>query len=643
MTIALRILFLNILISSFYFQTAASTIDSLKSRLATVSEAEKAKILCDLCWEYRFVSADSALHYGNRALTIATKNSNRQGQAQAYNDMGIIYLDIGSFETALDFFGKSMLIREEMGDSMGMASLYNKNGIVFQKKGELNKALENQLKALEIYEFMKHERNVSYCLNNIAIISFNIGNLETSLKYHERALRIRKKLNDEYGVAASFGNIANVLDAMGKTNEAIINYEQALEIFRKLEDKEAVSAQLSNLGEIYITKTQYQKALVYLNESLNLREMLGNKKAIASSMLKIGEIFINLKDYEKAYYYINKARVLAVEIDVIEEIVQSYFDLTKLFNLVGEVDSTYKYLNLYTITKDSVYNARLNQQLIDAQTKYDVEQKDKDLQLFKSKTELGETQLKQKKTEIWLLIFVIISIIGAAIFIIFRRKQKQKEIMNTATIYHNEKMMLAVINGQEDERRKIARELHDGVGQTLAGIKLNCMNLSDEVDKGKVQLDILHMLDNASSEVRNISHQMMPKELEQFGLVPAIEGFLELRLKNTELLYNFQHLNMNKRLNNMVELSLFRILQELTGNIVKHSDAKTINVQLLNRNKNIVLIVADDGKGFDTEEYLGNGIGLMNIESRVEALKGNMNFESSPDNGTEVTIRIPIK
>jgi len=635
-----KLLLLFLLLFNLSVFPNTQIIDSLKLKLQTATDYEKISIMCDLCWEYRLINSDSAIRYGNNALNLAQKIDNKKGIAQAYNDMGIIYLDHGRYAFALDFFSKGMKIRHDLNDSSGIASLYNKIGIVYQKQGRLSKALGNQMNALKIYEAMNNERWVSYCLNNIAIINLNIGNLETSLEYHEKALQIRRTLNDNYGVGASYGNIANVFEAIGKVDEAIINYEEALNIFREIKDKEATSVMLSNLGSIYISKSQYNKALVYLMESLDLREIMGDKKAIASSMLKIGESFMYLDDYDKSYYYLNKARVIAEEIDVNEEKVQSYMDLSKLFSLIGEKDSTYKYLNLFTSAKDSVYSARLNQQIIDAQIKYDVERKDKDLQILKSITELNEVQLKQKKTEIWLLIFIIISITGLAIFIIFRRKQKQKRLIDSATILHNEKMMNAVISSQEEERRKIARELHDGIGQSLAGIKLNWMNLSNRM--GSVPDNIIQMLDDASNELRNISHQMMPKELEQFGLVPAMEGFLELRLKNTEIMYNFEQLNMNERVSSDQELGLFRILQELTGNIVKHSEAKSMNVQLLKRNNNLIMIVADDGKGFETKGQLGIGIGLMNIESRVEALKGFMNFESSINNGTEVTIRIPI-
>ena len=635
-------LFLILLLLCASLDGGAAVIDSLKKSLLLENEENQVKIMCDLCWEYRFVDSDSAIYYGDKAYNLAQQLNDQIGIAQSLNDLGIIYIDHGRYDDAINNFNNALEIRLTLNDSSGLASLYNKIGIVLQKQGKLKEALDFQLNALEIYEGLNHELWIAYSMNNIAIINFNIGNLQTSLEYHKKGLELRKRLNDDYGVAGSYGNIANVLFALGDTNAAISNYKDALEICRKIENKEAESVQLTNLGAMYIAKSQYNKALKYLEASLVIRNELDDKKAISSTMIKIGECYMNMEDYDKAYIYLNKANKVANQIDVNEELVQSYLDLTRLFNKMNEADSAFKYLNLYAIVKDSVYKIRLEQQIIDAQTKYDVERKNKDLELFKSKTELNETQLRQRKTEIWLLVIVIVSVIGSAIFTIYRRKLKQKEAIDAARIYHNEKMIGAVIAGQEEERRKIARELHDGVGQNLAGVKINWINAIESPDQDTVSSDIILMLDKVISELRSISHQMMPKELEQFGLVPAFNGFLELMLSKTQIFYKFEQLNINGRFDPKVELGVFRVLQELTGNIIKHSGAKTMTVQLINRKNNLILLVIDDGKGFDTKKHIGNGIGLINIESRVEALKGKMNFESFIGKGTEVTIRIPI-
>ncbi|RLD42654.1 MAG: hypothetical protein DRI89_06755, partial [Bacteroidetes bacterium] len=196
----------------------ANTIsDSLEYRLSMVNDTAKIKMLCDLCWEYRVRSADSAILFGNRALQLAEEINYPKGKAQSYNDLGIVYISRGDFPQALDYFNQSMEIRMQLGDTAGMASLFNKIGIVHQKQGNLKLALENQLNALRIYEYLQQDLWIGYCLNNIAIVHQNIGNLDKSLDYHLRALGYRIKMNDVYGEGGSYGNIGNVYFKMGDT------------------------------------------------------------------------------------------------------------------------------------------------------------------------------------------------------------------------------------------------------------------------------------------------------------------------------------------------------------------------------------------------------------------------------------------
>ncbi len=624
----------------------ANTItDSLEHRLSMVNDTAKIKMLCDLCWEYRVRSADSAILFGNRALQLAEEINYPKGQAQSYNDLGIVYISRGDFPQALDYFNQSMEIRQQLGDTAGMASLYNKIGIVHQKQGNLKLALENQIQALKIYEYLQQDLWIGYCLNNIAIVHQNLGNLDKSLDYHLRALGYRIKMNDVYGEGGSYGNIGNVYFKMGDTNTAIVYYEKALVILREIQDDEAVSVQLRNMGNIYTARGNNKKALELLNESLLLREKLGDQKGISSTLIELGEVFTNQNKYGDAAQSLYRGLRIAKEINVVEEEMAAYRGLAKMYALLHQTDSAFQYTNYYIATKDSVYENRLAQQIIDAQEKYETEKQQQKIELLTKEKELTEIGLKQRKTEIGLLIFLIISIVGAGVFVFYRRRQKQKAAMDAAVIRHSEMQLKAVIDGQEEERRRIARELHDGVGQTLSGIKLNWEIVSDTlISSPKIQHleKMSHMLDDAVSEVRTISHQMMPKELEQFGLVPTIRGILQFNFGNTGIQFNFEDTGMENRLPQNVELGLFRILQELIANILKHARANTVDIQLVRRSKQIMVMVEDNGKGFDFEKLKNPGIGLMNIESRVEAIDGVLNYETAVGKGTIVTIRIPL-
>lgn len=625
--------------------SAASSIDSLETKLKSTNGKDLVNTLCDLCWEYRFVSGDTALAYGERALSLANEIGYQKGIAQAYNDMGIIYVDRGSFPEALVYFENSMVIRRSINDSSGIASLYNKIGIVYQKQGKLKQSLYNAIEALKIYESLKQELWIGYCLNNIAIINYNMGDLSTSLNYHGRALSYRKKLGDLYGEAGSYSNIANVLLELGDTLSAIANYEQALTITRQIKHEESTAVMLTNLGAVYLSLGEYKKAEIFLKESLSIREDLEDQKAIASTMLKLGMVYTNLKLYQQAKEYLYTGLRIARSIDVIDEEMQAYLEIAKWHAIQNKMDSAFVYLDYYSTTKDSVYSQRLEQQIVDAQTKYDTERKEQELVLLTKENKLKEISLDQRRTELLLLLFIIISLVGAGIFLYYRRKQKQKIALDMALIQHTEQQVKAVLEGQEEERRRIARELHDGVGQSLSGVKLQWESISPTIksDALREKLSSLsNLIDGAANEVRTISHQMMPKELEQFGLVAAIKGIINISENSSSMKCSFNYLNLDSRLDNVIELGLFRVTQELMSNIQKHSEATEVNIQLLKRAENVVLMVEDNGKGFDYEQIKGIGIGLLNIESRVNNLGGILNVESNIGSGTIVTIRIPL-
>ena len=623
----------------------AGQIDTLERQLQTAKDTNRVKILCDLCWEYRFVSANKALEYGNEALALAQELKYTKGIAQSYNDMGIIFIDQGNYQKAIEWFNKSLAIRTKLQDSAGMAALYNKIGIVYQKKGQLKKALENQIEALKIYEDLGSDLWIGYSLNNMAIIHQNLGNLDKALQYHQKALTYRIKMDDVYGEAGSYGNMANVYVKLHDTSLAIQYYDKALTIFRKIDDKESISAMLNNLGNIYIARGKESNALTLLEESLKIRENLGDKKGIASTLLRMGEAYTSMGSYKKASQVLYRARRLAREIDVVEEEMVSYLNLAKMYALQHQLDSAFKNMSLYIATKDSVYNQRLEEQIIDVQTRYETEKMGQDMNLLKSEKELTELRLKQKRMQNLLLILAIITIVGAAIFSFYRRKLKQKAAMDAAKIRYNEQKIRAVIESQEEEQRRIARELHDGVGQKLAGLKLNWSSLISGTEIKKVWPDynnLTLLIDETAQEVRTISHQMLPKELEQFGLIPSIESLLEINFKNTGINTSFSHMGVEERLPYTVELTIYRILQELVSNILKHAHASSIKVELLKRRDRILLIVEDDGIGMNLEKMKNGGIGVMNIESRVESVQGRVTFESEQEKGTFVTVNIPL-
>lgn len=204
----------------------------------------------------------------------------------------------------------------------------------------------------------------------------------------------------------------------------------------------------------------------------------------------------------------------------------------------------------------------------------------------------------------------------------------------------------ALLIGEEIERKRVATELHDGIGSLLSTLKLNAESIDlDEKDlndkEKQAYKNLIELIDKACVELRNISHNMMPAGIEQFGIFQTLETIIK-KINNTERIkFSFEQININERFNRDLELSIYRIILELLNNIIKHSSAKNANIQVIKNDELVNIIVEDDGKGFDVNN-VKYGMGFVNIQSRVEAFGGKLVLDSKPFRGCTIIIEIPI-
>jgi signal transduction histidine kinase len=227
-----------------------------------------------------------------------------------------------------------------------------------------------------------------------------------------------------------------------------------------------------------------------------------------------------------------------------------------------------------------------------------------------------------------------------------RNKRKLEGQLATERINYQQELLRATVLAQEEERKRIAKELHDGVGQQLTALKMRWQSICDELERIREQKNddfsaITSLMNNTSEDVREISHRMMPRTLGEKGLVESVSDMLNALLGKTDIQVEFEYFNADKRYPEEIEVSAYRVIQELVNNVVKHSRATQVSIQIMENREKLVIIVEDNGVGFDPENQAG-GIGLLNMRSRVNALDGELNFEPSPTSGTIAMARIPI-
>ena len=237
---------------------------------------------------------------------------------------------------------------------------------------------------------------------------------------------------------------------------------------------------------------------------------------------------------------------------------------------------------------------------------------------------------------------ILVSLVAVTLSFYFRHKniKAKKQLAEQKIIRLEQEKQLsaaqAVLDGETAERTRLARDLHDGLGGMLSAVKLNLFDMKQgaiiEAEDVSRFNKVMEMLDNSMQELRRITHNMMPEALSRYGLKVALNEFC-----NSFREVHFHFFGDDRRLDNKLEVTIYRVVYELVNNALRHAGARNINVQLINEIDLVALNVQDDGKGFDPDKET-DGTGLDNIRTRIASLNGTINIYSQPGEGTEIDV-----
>lgn len=361
------------------------------------------------------------------------------------------------------------------------------------------------------------------------------------------------------------------------------------------------------------------EGLIAESRKLNKHEVLASALTYYANFLK------DEKEFVQSEIYFLEALDIAKKMNFSSNIVAIYAEMASMYTNKGD----YKKAN---ICKDSAYQLKIKMFQDQMQSSISESEAKYNNIVLKSQLELAE-----KKRRIQWAVFAILALIGLVIGLLNYVRQKRKEILMQQK--QNKATLNALIEGEEKERIRLARELHDGIVQEIAILGRNFSNVQlSNFDQNKIVLQ--EKIQQIGSEVRSISHSLMPQMLTSFGLIVALKDLFHRNFEHTSIEYEFETKGIEERLPARVEIALYRIAQELINNIIKHSKATKVEAQLvLNRNM-LFFIIDDNGRGMQQENK--TGIGLASIESRLQILNGKLEYESDESHGTSSIIRIPL-
>lgn len=619
----------------------AEKIKTLKAKLNLAKQdSEKIIILGDLSWELQNYDMVAAEKYVTEEFKIAEKLKLQKFLALAYNDVGLIKLKKGNLTESLELNKKALAIRRQLKDEMGIGSSLNKIGSIYTRLEKYSESLAAFLECLKIYEKNKVKPYIAYTQNNVAQIYFHIHNSPKALEYYKLAIATNKELGDWYTVAGNLGNIGDVYIDQKKYDSALIALKESLRLYKQTKIKFGMTATLNSTAYVFKALGNLQEAKKYYFEGMQVCEEIKDTSVLINCYNNYADILLKLKQPDEAKPFIDKAYTMAIQMKQENNLKQSY---AKYFNYYMQKGSTEKaeiFFDKYNQMRDSVLNSDVTKQIAEMGIKYESEKKEQENLLLKKDNKI-------KSLSLWFLVVGLI-LVSITFYLIYNRnKLKQNAILQAEMLKQQELRSKAVLEAEEIERQRIAKDLHDGIGQMLSAVKLNLSSIQhritiDEKENLLFQ-NAISLVDDSVKEVRTISHNMMPNMLIKKGLANAIRDFID-KLSGTTLKIDLEITGMNERLESSLESIVFRVLQELVNNIIKHANANHITLQILKFENELTIMIEDNGVGFKVEETLDSekGIGLKNIISRIEFLKGNINYDSTIGKGTTVTIDIPL-
>jgi two-component system NarL family sensor kinase len=637
-----------------------SLIDSLikETNKASIHDSVKIKLYGDIAWEFMGSDMNKALEFANKELELATKTKREADIAQSESDIGSIYNRKSSFDTALIHYNKALSIREKLKQDVKVAGIYTNIATVLMRQSKFEEALAINFKSLKIFEKVGDEVKQAISLGNIGNLYYELEQNKPAEQFYRKSLALARKTNHLMTIGNDLVNIGGLkfeygvqLDKLVNAKEldsALIYFSEAETVLTTINATYNLAAVYNNIGRIYTIKQNHKKALDYYEKALKAREVLEDKYGIGLSYINLAETERLLGNNPKNIEYLNKAAELFLNLKNYLNLKQAYGKLAEAYELKKDYTASLKYYQLYASYKDSIYNEDNAKQMAEMQTKYDVEKKD--LELAKNKAEI-ETKEKQAYIKNIIIIAIVILMILVAItgFLFYRKKQIEQQAKLDAEIASQKEIRTkAILEAEEKERRRIAQDLHDGVGQLLSAAKLNLSNLDSKIttqtEEQKLAMqNALSLVDDSVKEVRAVSHNMMPNTLIKLGLASAVREFITKLGNAPTLKVDLEIVGLDTRLDNQVETVLYRVIQEIVNNIIKHAKASQISMQLIRHETELNIMIEDNGVGFDTNQLDDfEGIGLKGIQTRIEFLNGSVHFDSSIGRGTTVIIDIPL-
>ena len=635
----------------------AMSKDSILHKLQQQPIPEKQiQLLIDLSELYTEESQyDSAYYCAQEAIKIAAKNSLDRAEAEGHYALGYAYDLSGRLDDAVLHYENARSIYAGLDIKQEVANCMNAKGVAAYFKGDFGKALDYYLETLDYVEAYDIKKVMINTLNNLGVIYRITSKNQEAIDIYHKTLNLSRRTQNDKMVAVSFQNLGVAFNFEGVMDSAMFYLDKAVQQYASLGDTLEMGHTFTAIGEThYLSAQNYDQARENLLKGAEFLKYGSSQEELSKTYLLLARVERDDGNFSKAMDYFQKGLDLLAGTEREDVRLEFYKEMEVCYHKFNRPDSAYAYLKRYMILYTQIQTADKLKAIEELQTKYETEEKDKEI----AQQEVTILKSQRQRNSLIASLFGL-AVLGGFTITWLRRKhtfesqlaQREKELQREKIqkLQQEQKIMALdyILEGEEKERRRIAKDLHDSLGSLLTSAKIQLNQTFKDVSALTENIKLVkaqEIISDAADEVRRISHDMMPDALVNLGLQVAIEDLVQSIHHPEELKVSTYFFDLDEGvLSDQQQLGLYRIVQELTQNVLKHAQASQLIIQLSQEEEMLQLLVEDDGVGFDPAVMeKEEGIGLKNIRSRVQYLGGSMTVDSKPGGPTLFQIDVPV-
>lgn len=622
--------------------------DSLIRRLPELKNAEKVNALLDLCVAYLGKDKEKTIRYANEALKESERLQADTLIVRSLDYLGIAYLNHGEAQLAITTSERAIRLARERNFPKQMLDAMSNLASAYIRSYQNDKALETALEGLDLAEKEKDDKTIVNFLEVIAEIQKDLKQWAAAEETYKKELIAVERLGRPFEAARAYNNFGLLYAQRGKDAEAARLFEKSRDYFKAMGYASGEAVALLNLADALIGAGDYKRARETYADVLSRNRAIQDPEMEALAATGMGVADLSTGNLASAKTYFDKAEKIALGSGLIEALEGLYSYKENLAVATGDYGAAWNFRKQSEWYADSLTDQRVVNRVTEMQVKYDTQKKE--TEIAQQRAQLLDQENVLFRQRAWLIGLLLGALaLGVSGYLFHNRyRLRQKALLDAAVIREQKLGLNAVIEGQEAERRRIAKDLHDGIAQELVALKLGFNALEHRLtaalpaEAGRLS-ELTQQLDDSCTEVRNLAHIMLPPTLEKHGLAHSLELLLRHTAQQSGLKVEFDPGNLSGRLDEKMETGLYRITQELLNNVLKHARATKVWLQVYVAGGNLILRLEDNGTGFDFEAAKKKGsMGILNILSRASTMGGVFYAEPRQPNGTLATLRLPL-